>query len=98
MSLPHEVGRAMAPGSALGIALQVTEGPMPEELHERFLVVREVATQDVVHHRGKGEDKLGRGQHDIYQRYDNGEMAAQEAGADSQGDAMSRLMGALWSQ
>jgi Protein of unknown function (DUF4058) len=48
MSSPHEAGRSMAPGPALGIAPQVVEVPMPEELHERFLVVREVATQDVV--------------------------------------------------
>jgi hypothetical protein len=48
MSAPHEAGRSMAPGSALGMAPQVVEVPMPEELHERFLVVREVATQEVV--------------------------------------------------
>ena len=38
----------MAPAPAIGIAPQVVEVPMPEEIHERYLVVREVTTQDVV--------------------------------------------------
>jgi hypothetical protein len=48
MSSPHEVGHPMEPAPALGIAPQVVEVPMPEEIHERYLVVREVTTQDVV--------------------------------------------------
>ena len=48
MSSAHEVGRPMAPVPASGIAPQVVEVPMPEEIHERYLVVREVTTQDVV--------------------------------------------------
>ena len=48
MSSPHKGGRSMAPAPAIGIAPQVVEVPMPEEIHERYLVVREVATQDVV--------------------------------------------------
>jgi hypothetical protein len=43
-----EARPSMAPEAALGMAPQVVEVPMPEELHERFLVVREVATQEVV--------------------------------------------------
>jgi len=46
MSSPREVGHPIAP--AIGIAPQVVEVPMPEEIHERYLVVREVTTQDVV--------------------------------------------------
>ena len=38
----------MEPAPAIGIAPQVVEIPMPEEIHERYLVVREVTTQDVV--------------------------------------------------
>lgn len=48
MSSPHEMGRPMAPAPAIGIAPQVVEVPMPEEMHERYLVVYEVTTQDVV--------------------------------------------------
>jgi len=48
LSAPHEVGRPMAPAPASGIAPQVVEVPMPEEIHERYLVVREVTTQDAV--------------------------------------------------
>ena len=46
MSSPRQVGHPIAP--AIGIAPQVGEVPMPEEIHERYLVVREVTTQDVV--------------------------------------------------
>src|SRR2546427_8498850 len=46
MSSPREVGHPIAP--APGIAPQVVEVPIPEEIHERYLVVREVTTQDVV--------------------------------------------------
>jgi len=38
----------MAPAPAIGVAPQVVEVPMPEEMHERYLVVYEVTTQDVV--------------------------------------------------
>ena len=48
MSSPHEVGHPMDPAPAIGIAPQVVEIPMPEEIHECYLVVREVTTQDVV--------------------------------------------------
>src|SRR5215467_1535111 len=48
MSSPHEAGRPMAPASAIGVAPQVVEVPMPKEIHERYLVVYEVTTQDVV--------------------------------------------------
>ena len=46
MSSPRQVGHPIAP--AIGIAPQVGEVPMPEEIHERYLVVREVTPQDVV--------------------------------------------------
>src|SRR5215468_4367351 len=46
MSSPREVGYPIAP--AISSAPQVVEVPMPEEIHERYLVVREVTTQDVV--------------------------------------------------
>jgi hypothetical protein len=48
MSSPREVGRPMAPAPAIGTAPQVVEVPMPEEIHERYLVVYEVTTQEVV--------------------------------------------------
>ena len=48
MSSPHEVERPMAPGPAIGTAPQVVEVPMPEELHERYLIVYEVTTQEAV--------------------------------------------------
>src|SRR6266446_1351102 len=48
VSSPHEVGRPMAPAPAIGTAPQVVEVPMPEEIRERYLVVSEVTTQEVV--------------------------------------------------
>ena len=48
MSSAHEVGHLMASAPAIGVTPQVVEVPMPEELHERYLVVRAVTTQDVV--------------------------------------------------
>jgi hypothetical protein len=48
MSSPHETERPMTPAPAIGIAPQVVEVPMPEEIHEGYLVVYEVTTQDVV--------------------------------------------------
>ena len=48
MPSPHEVMRPMAPAPVIGTAPQVVEVPMPEEMHERYLVVYEVTTQDVV--------------------------------------------------
>jgi hypothetical protein len=48
MSSPHEVRHPIVPAPAIGIAPQVVEVPMPEEIHERYLVVYEVTTQDVV--------------------------------------------------
>src|SRR2546430_586256 len=48
VSSAHEVGRPMAPAPAIGTAPQVVEVPMPEEIHERYLVVYEVTTQEVV--------------------------------------------------
>jgi len=38
----------MAPAPTFGTAPQVVEVPMPAEIHERYLVVHEVATQEVV--------------------------------------------------
>src|SRR5215510_13531646 len=48
MSSPHEVERPMTPGPAMGTAPQVVEVPIPEELHERYLIVYEVTTQEAV--------------------------------------------------
>ena len=48
MSAPPAMGHPMAPMPASGMAPQVVEVPIPEEIHERYLVVREVTTQDVV--------------------------------------------------
>src|SRR5215467_435298 len=48
MSSSHETGHPMAPAPAIGIVPQVVEVPMPEEMHERYLVVYEVTTHEVV--------------------------------------------------
>lgn len=48
MSSSREVECPLAPVPATGVAPQVVEVPMPEEIHERYLVVREVTTQNVV--------------------------------------------------
>jgi hypothetical protein len=48
LSSAREVGSPMATATSTGVVPQVVEVPMPEEIHERYLVVREVATQEVV--------------------------------------------------
>ena len=48
VSSPHEVERPVVPAPAVGTAPQVVEVPMPAEIHERYLVVYEVTTQEVV--------------------------------------------------
>lgn len=48
MSSPHETDQPLAPALARSAAPQVVEVPMPEEIHERYVVVREVTTQEVV--------------------------------------------------
>lgn len=48
MASPRAEERPIAPAPASGIAPQTVEVPMPEEIHERYLVVYEVTTQDVV--------------------------------------------------
>jgi hypothetical protein len=48
LSSARETGSPMATATDAGVVPQVVEVPMPEEMHERYLVVREVATQEVV--------------------------------------------------
>jgi Protein of unknown function (DUF4058) len=48
LSSTRQVDSPMATASSTGVVPQVVEVPMPEEIHERYLVVREVATQEVV--------------------------------------------------
>src|SRR5215510_428790 len=44
----HQAQFAPAPGTAVGVTPHVAELPMPEEVTERYLVVREVVTGEVI--------------------------------------------------
>jgi hypothetical protein len=44
----HQAQFAPAPGAAVGVTPHVAELPMPEEVIERYLVVREVVTGEVI--------------------------------------------------
>lgn len=48
LSATREAGSSVSTAADTGVVPQVVEVPMPEEIHERYLTVREVATQEVV--------------------------------------------------
>lgn len=48
MSSPQLSDKEMLSGTTMGVVPQTVEVPMPEEIHERYLVVREVAVEDAL--------------------------------------------------